>query len=105
MDVITFRIEREDAPARDQVAIYRLALPRVMFVQSRPRSEIIPPEIRRQTDNIGLPFSLGRTRFQHSIIDTDVFAAWVQSTKRLGKLPRAKCRRNLFQNARGLRQM
>src|ERR1700683_4148642 len=50
-------------------------------------------------------FARRRPRFQHRIVDADIFALRIQPAKSVGKLARAKAGGNFFQDRRGLRKM
>src|SRR5580698_3076742 len=62
MNVISFRIQGENAIAHDQVVMLRLRLGGVVFMQRSPRSQIIPAEAGWKTKNVGLVLTLRRTR-------------------------------------------
>src|SRR5256885_1885783 len=71
----------------------------------RPRSQVVPSKVRRQTEDISSLFSLCRTWFEHSIVHADVFAFGIALAKCAGKFAAAECLRDLFQQSCGHRQM
>src|ERR1700722_4276472 len=81
VNVITAGIQEKCARSRHQVAVWRIALRVVMFVQRRPRTQIVPAKIRRQAKDASLDFAFCRAWFQHSVVYADVFALGIQLAK------------------------
>ena len=105
MNVIALGIEREPSFGSDQVVVLWLLPGRVMLVQRCPRTQIVPSEIGRKANDVGVLLSLAGARFEHGIIDADVLAFGIEPGKRGGKFLRAEGGCNLLQQRCGLRQM
>ena len=76
-----------------------------MLVQRSPGAEIVPAKIRWQTENLPGLFPLGRTRFQHRIIDADIFAFRIKFAECRIELGRAMSRGDLLEQGRGAGKM
>src|SRR5208337_3316140 len=105
MNVIVLRIQGKCAVTRDQIAVRRFLLRNLMLMERRPRPEIVPAEISRQTEQIRSPFALGRTWLQDSVVNADILALGIQTAKRAAKTARAVSGGNLFENGRRLWQV
>ena len=74
VDVIVARIDAHHALRLGDVAILRVALRQLMFVEGIPGTQVVPAELRRQAVDIRMVLALGRARLEHGVIDADVFA-------------------------------
>src|SRR5579885_1591004 len=76
-----------------------------MFMQRRPRSQIVPSKVRGQAVDVPVLLSLGRTRLKHSVVDADVLALWIQFLQSTRESVRTILGRDLFEKSCGFRQM
>src|SRR5258708_37115405 len=72
MHIVALRIQNKSPRAVNDIAFGWIALRRVMLVQRRPRTQVIPAEISRQTIDFSRLFALGRTWLKYGVVDADV---------------------------------
>src|SRR5208337_2217986 len=76
-----------------------------MLVERGPGAKIIPPEARRDAVDARLAFALRRPRFEHGVVDADVFALGIELGECLVKAASSIAGGNLRQKRRRSRQM
>src|SRR5580693_659194 len=105
MNIIAAGMQQKKARTRDQIAFRRAALRRVMLVQRRPGTQIVPPKVRRQAENISRLLAFGGSRLQYRIVHADVLTLGILPSKSPGKLARTKGGRDFFEQTCGHRQV
>ena len=100
MNVIILRIQREAAVGRDEIPVRRAAPPDMVFMQRRPGTQIVPAEVRGQTEYPRRTFTLRGTRFKDRIINADILALRIETPERVGKPSRAIGGCDLFEDRR-----
>src|SRR5262249_17304740 len=105
INVVSLGIKRERSLARNQVVFLRALLAGVMLVESRPGTQVIPSELRRDTEDVRILLTLGGSGLEHCIIDADVFTFRVQLGKTVGELARSVIGGNSLKHLRRFRKM
>src|SRR5882672_7485205 len=105
MNVIIPGVQLEATGRADEIAVCWVAKAGMVLVERSPGAEIVPAEVRRQTEDARLPVALRGARLQHGIVDADVVALWVEAAKGFGKFARPVSGCDLFEDWRGIWQM
>src|ERR1035438_314657 len=101
---VSLRIQRKVLIGNYDISAIVLAQV-AMFVKRGPGTQVVPSEVCRNAVDARLAFALPGTRFEHGIIDTDVFALGIKFCEGLLEAASSIARRNLLQQRRCIRQM
>src|SRR5207302_7631370 len=76
-----------------------------MLMQCGPRSEVVPPKIRRKAENVAGLLAFGRTGLEHGVIHADVFTFGIEFPECCWKAIAAKGGGDFLEQSRGHGQM
>src|SRR5262245_23602249 len=105
INVVSLGIKRERSLARNQVVFLRALLAGKVLVQSRPGTQVIPSELRRNTEDVRILLALGGSGLEYCVIDADVFTFRVQLGETVGELACPVISGNSLKNLRRFRKM